>query len=137
MLRSDCFGTNTRHQDLERLKRVSNVEPGGLVYIISITDSRHKAVSSSTKVYPPRCSQRHKFSSCLPHAICSARETHRRGRRGPVQWWSGGCRKEQEGDFPGSAVVENPPSSAGDVSSVPHAWILCATTKARSSQINK
>lgn len=27
-------------------------------------------------------------------------------------------------------------SSAGDITSIPHAWILCATTKARSSQIN-
>ena len=55
-----------RHQDLERLKDVSNVEPGGLVSIISITDSRHEAVSSSTKVYPPRCSQLHKLSSWFP-----------------------------------------------------------------------
>lgn len=124
-----------RHQDLERLKDVSNVESGGLVSIISIKDSRHEAVSSSTKVYPPRCSQLHKLSSWLPRAICGARETHRRGRRGPVRRWSWGCRaqpirREQGRDFPGNAVAENPPSRAGDVSSIPHAWILCATTKA-------
>ena len=100
-----------RHQDLERLKHVSNVEPGGLVSIVSITDSHHETVSSSTKVYPPRCSQGHKLSSWLPRAICSEWETHRRGRHRPVQWWSEGCRaqsisKEQERDFPGSAVVE-------------------------------
>ena len=42
------------------------MEPGGLASIISITDSRHEAGSSSTKVYPPRCFQLHKLSSWFP-----------------------------------------------------------------------
>ena len=71
----------------------------------------------------------------VPRAIRGERETHRRGRHGPVRRWSGGCRappirREQGRDFPGKAMAENPPSRAGDVGSVPHAWILCATTEA-------
>ena len=124
-----------RHQDLERLKDVSNVEPGGLVSIISITDSRHEAVSSSTKVYPPRCSQLHKLSSWFPVPSVVRGKLTGEGGVALSGGGVGGCRappirREQGRDFPGKAVAENPPSRAGDVGSIPHAWILCATTKA-------
>lgn len=118
---------------------MSNVGSGGLVSIVSITDSCHETVSSSTKFILLAVLKAINFHHGSQRAICSEWEAH---RRGGMDLSSGGVRgaghglsrKEQERDFPGSAVVE---IQCRGYKFRPHAWILCATTKARSSQINK
>ena len=48
--------------------------------------------------------------------LFSFRKQSSRGQQGPVHCWAV---SRSRGDFPGGAVVKNPPANAGDMSSSP------------------